>query len=138
MHRMPSYSDKFLQTQIDRSIAIHYDAPPGARRKSTVKSGLFMGMEDGMMLVRVYGEEYPIRIEWGADQPAYASHDRWGDSRYFSNRSTSAGGRSSPGLCHRSSAKTPARPAPKSRPVAPEVISRSLPEGTLPFGPHWV
>jgi hypothetical protein len=72
---MPVYSDKFLETQIGRSIAIHYDPPHGVRRKSTVEHGMFMGVKDGMLVVRVRKpgeEEYSLHVEQDADQPAFA------------------------------------------------------------------
>ncbi len=74
---MAVYSDKFLQTQIGRSIAIHYDQPKWqtGRHRSTVQHGLLIGTEGLRIIVKVHGEEYPTRVEMDADQPAFATRE---------------------------------------------------------------
>ena len=75
---MPSYNDSFLQTQIGRGMRVHYDTPPGMRRKSTQQAGLFMGVEQGRMKMHVAApgrENETVLVARDADQPAFAEQD---------------------------------------------------------------
>ena len=78
---MPVYSDKFLLTQIGRSMAIHYEPPHGVRRKSTVKGGLFVGVKDRMLVMRSSApgrDDEFVHVDQEADQPAFATRDHYG------------------------------------------------------------
>jgi ribosome maturation factor RimP len=74
---MPVYSDKFLLTQIGRGVAVHFDQPrwQTGRHKRRTTHGLLAGVEGRMLVVKVHGEEYPVRVEVDADQPAFATRD---------------------------------------------------------------
>jgi hypothetical protein len=79
-------SDKFLETQVGRSMAIHYDPPPHVRRRSTVRGGLFAGVKHGALVMRVTtpgGEEELLHVERDADQPAFAMPDGYGGSVWW-------------------------------------------------------
>ncbi len=74
---MAVYGDKFLLTQIGRSVAIHFDQPrwQTGYHKRRVTRGLLTGVEGTLMIVSVHGQEYPTRVERDADQPAFATRD---------------------------------------------------------------
>jgi hypothetical protein len=83
---MPVYSEKFLLTQVGRSMAIHHDPPHGVRRKSTARHGLFSGVKGRMVVMRVCApdrEDEYVHVEQDADQPAFAVRDGYGGSVWW-------------------------------------------------------
>lgn len=75
---MTIYSEKFMRTQVGRSVAIHHEPPDGERRKSTIQNGYLMDVKDRMLVVRVANQEHPVHVDMDADQPAFARRDRSG------------------------------------------------------------
>lgn len=80
---MPCYDDAFLQAQIGRSIALHFEPPDGMRRSGTVKHGFLASFDASTFVVRVHGEEYPVHVARMADQPAHAERNWDGGSVWW-------------------------------------------------------
>ncbi len=68
---MPTYSRSYYETQIGRTVALHYP-PKGNSKKFTARQGFLAEARDGILVIRLLGDAYPTHIDVGADQPAFA------------------------------------------------------------------
>lgn len=73
---MASYSKEYLEKQIHRAVAVHFEPPEGSRKKAQVKHGTLAAVRSSIEVeIQVHGEQYPLVIAVDADQPVYKTRD---------------------------------------------------------------